>query len=434
MVKQTDKVIRDPVHNIIPFSEQNSFDMLLLKLINSREFQRLRRISQLGLAAMVYPGAEHSRFTHSIGTMYTARRMISHLCKHTASSITLEEEKLITMSALLHDIGHGPFSHAFEKATNEEHEAKTIEIIQGDTEINKILKEYDETTPDKITGLLLGKEDKSYLSHIVSSQLDCDRFDYLRRDSIMTGTTYGLFDLEWIIHTLAFDTTQNRIIINHKGLSVAEEYLYARFHMHRNVYFHKTVRSAEVMLRKALERAKELTQKGELPVSNLQKPFISLFKGKKLSLEDYLSLDETTLWQCFREWSRIGDKVLQQLCQGLIERNLLKTIDFTYIEDTNQIINFKKEADKIVEEKGFLPEYFCIIDEPKDAPYTPYDPDEEEPKTSIYVDTIGNGLQEITKLSPAIKVLGDKYRFKRLHVPNETRDDIKKLLNKMVGK
>lgn len=426
-MKKTDKAIRDPVHDIIPFSERSTFDMILLELINSKEFQRLRRISQLGLASMVYPGSEHSRFTHSIGAMHTAKLMLAHLQKHTDSSINDDDFELVCLSALLHDTGHGPFSHAFEKITNENHETRTIAIISGDTEINKILRRHNEDTPKKITELLLEKEDKSYLGHIVSSQLDCDRFDYLRRDSIMTGTTYGLFDLGWMIHTLACDIEKNRLIINQKGLSVAEDYLYARFHMYRNVYFHKTIRSAEVMLRTALSRAKELTEERRLSISTFQEPLSALFKGESLSLENYLLLDEITLWQCFREWSGDSDPILSKLCKGLIERKLLKAVDFTHIEDMEKILKFYEDANKIVRNKGFEPKYFCIMDEPKDTPYTPYDPDEDEPKTSIYVDT-PTGQKEISQYSEAVRALADKYRFRRLHVPIETRNDIARLI------
>ena len=183
-----DKVIRDSVHDLIQFSGASKLDHFLLKIIDTPEFQRLRRIKQLAMSNLVYQGADHTRFAHSVGAMWMARRLVRHLRSQTTDSFTDEEESLVTLAALLHDVGHGPFSHAFEGVAKEKHEVRTAEIISDpDTKINQILKEFDLSAPEEINNIILKQSEKTHLSTIVSSQLDADRLDYIARDTLMTG-------------------------------------------------------------------------------------------------------------------------------------------------------------------------------------------------------------------------------------------------------
>ena len=233
MSKTWPKIIRDPVHNIIPF-ENTECDRLLLNLINSREFQRLRRIKQLGLCEMVFPGANHSRFAHSIGVMHTARMFLERIERVMGKKLDEDKRTLVLSAALLHDLGHGPFSHAFEKVTRTKHEERTLEIIQDEsTEIHARLSEMDKQWPQKFPVLLApffykGAEDgdkddgnekpivEGYFTQIVSSQLDADRFDYLIRDSDATGTDYGNFDLRWIIQHFYLNEGKGRFYLEPK--------------------------------------------------------------------------------------------------------------------------------------------------------------------------------------------------------------------------
>src|SRR5882724_568114 len=202
MAKTWPKVILDPVHNLIPF-EDNQTDRLLLDLINTREFQRLRRIKQLGMSELVFPGSNHSRLAHSIGVMHVARLMVERTEKALQEKLSEDIRMSACAAALLHDVGHGPFSHAFEKVTRERHEARSIEIIRDDaTEVSRVLRDADPRLPDRVALFVepSGKEAwraagiPPYLRSVVSSQLDADRLDYLLRDSLATGTTYGRFD------------------------------------------------------------------------------------------------------------------------------------------------------------------------------------------------------------------------------------------------
>ena len=213
------KIVRDPVHDIIPFQE-TPCDKLLLRLIETAEFQRLRRIKQLGMSELVFPGANHNRFAHSLGVMNMARRFLQTLERESG---TLPEEQRIAVltASLLHDVGHGPFSHTFEKVTGESHEARTVEIIQDpDTEVHKCLSEFDPKLPQTLAAFfdedLEGSERDAlippHLTQVVSSQLDADRFDYLLRDSYATGTQYGRFDANWLLQHLHLDDDKKAVL------------------------------------------------------------------------------------------------------------------------------------------------------------------------------------------------------------------------------
>src|SRR5205814_3670268 len=247
----SEKIIRDPVHDCIAFRLERGVDALLFRLLNTVEIQRLRRIRQLGMASLAYPGADHSRYSHSLGVMETARKIIEQLRR--SFYINEEQETICLSAALLHDLGHGPFSHVFERVTGIHHEDLTHRVIvDPDSEVNRVLAEHDPALPQKIIEFLNCRPTRTFVCDIISSQLDADRFDYLLRDNLMTGSRYGGYDLEWLLHALTIDESCDRLAIHWKGVSAVEAYLQARFNMYRNVYFHKVVRSAEGMLKLAL--------------------------------------------------------------------------------------------------------------------------------------------------------------------------------------
>jgi HD superfamily phosphohydrolase len=238
-----EKIIRDPVHDVIAFRVEKPLDRLLFSLINAAEFQRLRRIRQLGMASVAYPGADHSRYSHSLGVMETARKILAQL----AQSVPLDEERqaVCLVAALLHDLGHGPFSHVFERVSGNEHEQLTRRIIQDpDSDVHRRLAEHDRELPAKVVAFF-DVQVPSFYADILSSQLDADRLDYLLRDNLMTGSRYGDYDLSWLLHALTIDPGTDRLAVTPKGVSAVETYLQARFNMYRHVYFHKVVRSAE---------------------------------------------------------------------------------------------------------------------------------------------------------------------------------------------
>src|SRR6476659_8222360 len=201
----SEKIIRDPVHDVIAFRLDRPIDALLFRLLNTVEVQRLRRIRQLGMASMAYPGADHSRYSHSLGVMETARKIIEQLRRN--FYISDEDETVCLAAALLHDLGHGPFSHVFERVTGVHHEDLTERVIvDPDSEVNRVLTEHDPSLPQKIIDFLNCHPRRTFVCDIISSQLDADRLDYLLRDNLMTGSQYGDYDLGWLLHALTIDT------------------------------------------------------------------------------------------------------------------------------------------------------------------------------------------------------------------------------------
>src|SRR5262245_59922913 len=186
----SEKIIRDPVHDVIAFRRDRAVDALLFRLLNTIEVQRLRRVRQLGMASMAYPGADHSRYSHSLGVMETARRIVEQLRRN--PYISDEQETVCLAAALLHDLGHGPFSHAFERVTEIHHEELTQRVIEDpDSEVNHVLAEHDRSLPRKVIDVLHCRPKRTFICDILSSQLDADRLDYLLRDNVMTGSQYG---------------------------------------------------------------------------------------------------------------------------------------------------------------------------------------------------------------------------------------------------
>src|SRR5947207_11374028 len=217
----SEKIIRDPVHDVIAFRLDSPVDALLFRLLNAAEFQRLRRIRQLGMASLAYPAADHSRYSHSLGVMQTARRILDQLGR----SFRIDEEgrTICLVAALLHDLGHGPFSHVFERVSGIRHEELTRRVIVDDrSEVHRILREHDNAMPEKIVAFLECRPKRTFFCDIISSQLDADRFDYLLRDNLMTGSRYGSFDLEWVLHALTIDESCDRLAVHPKGISAVE--------------------------------------------------------------------------------------------------------------------------------------------------------------------------------------------------------------------
>ncbi len=250
----SEKIYRDSVHNIIRLKTDDAAGKLLARLIDTAEFQRLRRIKQLGLALFAYQAAEHSRFTHSLGALHLATRTLEKL--KLKYEISAETQIAVRCAALLHDIGHGAFSHVIETILNFHHEQFTIEaVLSEETEVGQVLREFSADLPENVAAIVRGDFRPMALAQLVSSQLDVDRMDYLLRDSLMTGAKYGIYDLEWIIKSLEIDEENDRLYVAARGIYAVEDYLQARYYMFRQVYFHRTLRSAEAILKSLLRRA-----------------------------------------------------------------------------------------------------------------------------------------------------------------------------------
>ena len=415
---------RDPLHNIISLDESVPEDRLIVDLIDSAEFQRLRRIRQLGLAMYTYQGAEHSRFTHSLGVMHVMTRAMNLLgSRHDIS----DEARVVGRAgALLHDLGHGPLSHVLEKVFRFHHEEWTRRIVLDDSsEVNQILRAFDKQLPEKLASLYQHTYSPAFVSQLVSSQLDCDRMDYLLRDSLMTGAKYGMYDLEWVLHALRIDEDRDHIYVDSKGLYAVEEYLQARYYMFRQVYFRRTLRSAEAVLISTLNRARLLIESGTLRFRMPGSPFEKLLLGEQASTSEYLQLDDTDLLFRLKEWSRDNDEILADLARRLMDRRLFKAIDLG--ADVSE--RFWSAAAEIVHQAGFDPQYYLITDRAADIPYYgDYSP-AGDPKSLIYIETGPQAsTREISEVSEVVRGM-HAYRIDRVCVPSEVADEISLLIS-----
>jgi len=419
MVNMPEKIIRDPVHDVIAFRLEQRTDALLFRLLSAREVQRLRRIRQLGMASLAYPGADHSRYSHSLGVMETARKMLEQLRR----SFYLPEEDVMTclVAALLHDLGHGPFSHVFERVSGVRHEALTERaILDESSDVNRILRESDPELPQRVVDLIKCAAPRTVYCDVLSSQLDADRLDYLLRDNLMTGSQYGNYDLGWLLHALTIDEASNRLAVVPKGVSAVEAYLQSRFHMYRNVYFHKVVRSAEAMVKLALQRARMLAERGQLNWPGDDDPVCKALLGVALSHEQFLELDDTSIQQAFKIWSKSGDAILAELCGGLVERRVFKTIDLSAIDDRARVDRVIAAVGAAVESAGGSREYEACYDEPAQTPYETYDGRGDAGE--ILVRMNDGTLKEFASISPLSRALNQQLMFRRLHVAPRWRE------------
>src|SRR5947209_5544690 len=365
----TERIYRDPVHNIIRLRTNDDEGRLMLRLIDTPEFQRLRRIKQLGLGLYTYQGAEHSRFTHSLGAFHLMTRVLDRLGeKH---EIGGDDRTAARAAALLHDVGHGSFSHVMEKVLGFHHESWTVKVVLSEeTEIGRLLASYAAELPADVAAIIEGKFQPAALAQLVSSQLDVDRMDYLLRDSLMTGAKYGIYDLEWIIHALAIDEEGDRIYVAARGLYAVEEYLQARYYMFRQVYFHRTLRSAEAVLRSILRRALRLLESGETVWRAPDTAFEKVLRRKSLTLAEHLEIDDSDVLFHIKQWQRSSDPVLNDLSRRFTGRRLFKAIDLDMPQAERA--DFLTAAREMVERAGYEPEYYFIEDHAGDVPYYNY--------------------------------------------------------------
>src|SRR4026209_1646233 len=303
-----ERIYRDPVHNIIRLQTDSDEGELMMQLIDAGEFQRLRRIKQLGLGLYTYQGAEHSRFTHSLGALHLMTRVLDRLGE--SHAIDKGDRIAARAAALLHDVGHGSFSHVMEKVLNFHHERWTVQVILDEgSEIGQLLQSYSPDLPEKVASIIEGKFQPSALGQLVSSQLDVDRMDYLLRDSLMTGAKYGIYDLEWIINALAIDEAADRIYVEARGVYAVEEYLQARYYMFRQVYFHRTLRSAEAVLRSIIRRALQLFDEGKQVWDADGTAFEKILRRQTLSITEHLQIDDSDFVFHVKQWQWSGDPI-----------------------------------------------------------------------------------------------------------------------------
>ena len=331
-----DQRIRDPIHDLIKFSANRKFDEVLWKLVQTSEFQRLRRIAQLGFAEIVYPGATHTRFSHSLGAMEMARKMLTILKHNQVVQESENDENATVCAALLHDVGHGPLSHVFEEVSEScgikiHHEDWTKQIIE-DSNIGTILKDFDSAIHKNGLSFFEVEHGSDLYSTIVSSQFDADRLDFMLRDRYFTGVKFGSIDPAWIfdclqIQQLSIDPDSEaekyRFVVSQKGFSAIENYFYAYTELYSKVYFHKTSRAAQIMMKQILSA---VAQDPEiLPKNNPLKVYFE--STPKPLLETYIRLDDSIIWATIRFLAENNSNQVSNLSQRLLNRNLFKCFE-----------------------------------------------------------------------------------------------------------
>lgn len=427
------RIYRDPVHNIIPLRDDTAEGQLMIRLIDTPEFQRLRRIKQLGLGLYTYQGAEHSRFTHSLGALHLITRILDRL--NEAYTISPEDRLAVRAAALLHDVGHAPFSHAMEKTLGVHHEQLTVlAITSEETALHKALASHSKDLPQRVASIIEGNFKPAALAQLVSSQLDVDRMDYLLRDSLMTGAKYGLYDLEWIINALQIDEAGDRVYVAARGIYAVEEYLQARYYMFRQVYFHRTLRSAEAVLRSALQRALELTSEGAEVWCAPGVSFAKVLRREPLTITEHLHIDDSDVIFHLKQWQRAADPILSDLSSRFVERRLFKAIDLDMPESDRA--DFIAAARDVVVQGGYAGQYYFIEDRATDVPYYGYYTGEgAEPRGRIYVEDgyARPQIREISEVSDAVRGLRRGYELHRVCFPAEVKDAVYRLYHGAAG-
>lgn len=416
------KVIRDSVHGDI-FVEKEFLD-----LVDTPEFQRLRRIKQLATANLVFPSAEHTRFSHSIGTFFIMKKLITHFeaefKRLDLKNISSRDKNVALAAAILHDIGHGPFSHAFEGAfpfskEHSNHEQWTTKIISSeDSNIYKILvKNFDENFPYDVAALIQKKYEykkKGFssketedidlffvLSSLVSGQLDADRMDYLLRDSQNTGVPYGKVDISRLISSMRL-TVNNEyyyVCILEKYLSDVEGYLISRYQMHKGVYYHKFKCEMEIIMKKIMMRAYELYKEKRIYDNEIPNYLRSVFNNRLILTEEYTYLDDSVLLALFSKWKTSEDYILSSLCKCILDRS--KFTELILLDNSCESIENFQDGLKIILKKynyiikDFDKEYFWIQNSEETKTY-------KNQKDNIWILRIDGTLNDLSKVSKVI--------------------------------
>ena len=391
------KIINDPIYGFIKIESQIIYD-----LMNHKYFQRLRRISQLGLSYLVYPGAQHTRFQHALGSLHLMEKAIQQLTNK-GHEITSKEQEALRISILLHDIGHGPFSHALENILVNQINHEKITLMS----MKQLNVEFDGKLSLAIE-IFKNTYKKKFLYQLVSSQLDMDRLDYLKRDSFYTGVTDGNIGTERIINML--NVANGNLVIEEKGIYSIEKFILARRLMYWQVYLHKTVISSENMLIKLIKRAKILLEnKVEIFTTSNLKYFLSedfakdLKKNQIKVIEKFAELDDYDIYFCLKKWQYSSDKILSILSSNLLNRNINKIIIENEKIEQNRIIDIKNKVAKDFRLNDIEIDFLVIDNQVTNHVY-------DEEKSNINILMKNNEVLDLAKASDHfnIKALNNK--------------------------
>lgn len=408
-----EKSFRDPIHGSIVVDNQ-----IILDLINTPEMQRLRRVKQLGTTSLVFHGAEHSRFGHSLGAYELARRICNHLQRNYPTQTPGDglwdehERPVVLCAALLHDLGHGPYSHTFEHIFKTDHEQITRQIITGATHVNQILQRVSADFPDQVASVIDHTYPNPQVVQLISSQVDVDRIDYLQRDAYYTGANYGMVDLDRMLEVM--HPYAGGIAFEMSGMHAIEDYIISRLQMYLQVYFHPVTRSLEVILDHLLMRARELYENPHVQTS-FEPELLRPFFNNHFTLDDYLALDDGVLTTYFQHWTHANDPILRDLANRFLNRQPLKSV--IYNETTAAILPTLRQ---LINEAGFDSHYYTDTNASYKLPYDTYRPLEANPQTQIELSQPNGELVELSTQSRLVKsVSGHKQGDMRFFFPKE---------------
>ncbi|MCX7954216.1 MAG: HD domain-containing protein [Bacteroidales bacterium] len=379
------KIVNDPVYGFIRLPDGIGF-----RILEHRWFQRLRNIKQLGLAYLVYPGAVHTRFQHSLGAYHLSIQALEVL-KNKGINISKDEEVAVSLALLLHDIGHSPFSHLLEGIILKDisHEKVTIAYIHH---LNKL---YDNALSLTLE-IYMKKYSKKFLSQLISGELDMDRLDYLKRDSFYTGVMEGVISTDRIIKMLC--VYDNKLAVEEKGIYSVEKFLIARRLMYWQVYLHKTVLAADTMLTLIFKRVYYLYQNGLIVVPDILKTFWKnkikfedILKNMEL-IEEFSLIDDNEVWHWIRKWSYHPDFILSFLCNNLLRRNLFKIYMSNLPFSKEKIEKIKELIKKKFNLNDNDVNYLIVSNKAVNRTYCPTD-------FNINILTKNNDLKDISKAS-----------------------------------
>lgn len=425
-------ILRDPVHGLVAF--EGEVEPVIEALLRTREVQRLRRVQQLGLTSLVFPGAEHSRFSHALGTAHVMARLIDSLRPRQGD--LPKEQRLegsicreAVAAALLHDVGHGPFSHLFEDVLegSRKHESWTIEVVRNDaTDVHRALEGLHKGMAERVAALLQGTHPVRWLGRAISGRLDVDRCDYLLRDSLMTGVAYGLYDLDWLMRALSFREVLGEWVLaieGRKGLPPIEAYFLGRHFMYRQVYHHKATRAAECLIRASFSRLAELVRDGNPPGSTPD-AIRDAVLGRPLELGAYLELDDSVLLHCFAEWEREHDRLLADFSARLRHRSLPKTMPLPESMSKEGWRALQDVAADVVQTHGIRSDLSVFLDVAQDEPFP-------EPATpgpdDLWVTLSHQPMRRLGEVSFALGHLRNRvHTSPRLIFPAEMREAVVK--------
>ncbi len=412
----SERIYHDPLHGAIALDATDPVEALLIQLIDTPAFQRLRRIRQLGPASLTFHGAESSRFTHSLGVMAIARRAFDRLCKWSPG--LRPYRAVVLTAALLHDIGHGPFSHTAEEIFGSHHELWTARILQESAPIRERLQAHHPDLLPQILQVYAHSHPVPLVWQLVSSQLDCDRLDYLMRDSYFTGTSYGRIDLERILTALETDPHTQQLVVAHKGLSAVEHYLIVRCFMYAQVYNHPKNIAATWTLEQAFNRARELVQAGQLQPDATVQAWL-LENCDRLPLADYLAADDGVFLYHLQRWQHHPDPILADLSRRYCDRDLCKCLDISHLTSDHRQALLRATHTHLTA-AGFHAPYYSGIRIFFSRGYRLY-------QKGIQIRT-AHGLVDINTLSPLVQTLIQSHERAWLIYPREVESGVRSQL------